>query len=81
MIGCGTPLGANRPAQIDERTSGMPLSISVGQDLSTKLRSAVVTARTRTRPDLMCGIAEPSAALPAGTSPPAVAVIAGAPPL
>ena len=35
---------------------GRPLSISVGQDLSTKLRSAVVTARTRTRPDLMCGM-------------------------
>ena len=40
-------------------TAGTPASFNVGHDLSTKLRFAVVTASTRTRPDLMCGMAEP----------------------
>src|SRR4029453_14816481 len=79
-IGCGGAFGANRPTQLDASTSGMPSCCRVFHSGLKAEFLAVVSASTRTRPDLTCGSAEEIARTPGGTSPAAPAAPAGAPP-
>src|SRR5262249_16074139 len=79
-IGCGVPLGANMPTQLEASTSGTPSCCSVFHSGLKDEVLAVVSASTRMRPAFTCGSAEEIASVPSGTSPAATAAPAGAPP-
>lgn len=74
----GVPAGAARPSQ--ERTS-KPGSTAEAGGTSGRVGQAraLVTARARSRPDLMCGMATVSVSLSTSTSP-AITACTGAPP-